>query len=236
MEALAAGRGIALPAGALLSKMLTNAAGAYVRLRRQFKVPIGDFEGIKKRRRTWRRRRRDRQSRVADELRPRRGRAAADSLRGAQAAQHGAGRGGSCTPWTLSPDRSSAWAPKTLSHRPTSAALSASPSRATMTRSLLIFGQARALARAPAPAAAGDRDRGPPGICRGRARHGARHAAAARPLWLPILIGTRVSCAQRKRLAPPGRRPEDASFWCRYAGGSAHRARAQWSGTPLGIR
>ena len=47
MEALAAGRGIALPAGAAgSSKMLCNAVGGYAALRKQFKVPIGRFEGV----------------------------------------------------------------------------------------------------------------------------------------------------------------------------------------------
>lgn len=47
MEALAAGRGIALPAGAAgSSKMLTNAVAAYSVVRKQFKVPIATFEGI----------------------------------------------------------------------------------------------------------------------------------------------------------------------------------------------
>jgi acyl-CoA dehydrogenase len=48
MEALAAGRGIALPAGACgSSKMLTNAVSGYSRFRKQFKIPIGSFEGVK---------------------------------------------------------------------------------------------------------------------------------------------------------------------------------------------
>lgn len=47
MEALAAGRGTALPAGAAgSSKMLTNAVSGYSVLRKQFKVPIHSFEGI----------------------------------------------------------------------------------------------------------------------------------------------------------------------------------------------
>ncbi len=47
MEALAAGRGIALPAGAAgSSKMLCNAVGGYCAARSQFKTPIGKFEGI----------------------------------------------------------------------------------------------------------------------------------------------------------------------------------------------
>ena len=47
MEALAAGRGIALPAGANgSSKMLCNAVGGYAALREQFKVPISRFEGV----------------------------------------------------------------------------------------------------------------------------------------------------------------------------------------------
>ena len=47
MEALAAGRGTALPAGAAgSSKMLTNAVSSYCTIRRQFKVPISNFEGI----------------------------------------------------------------------------------------------------------------------------------------------------------------------------------------------
>ena len=47
MEALAAGRGIALPAGAAgSSKMLCNAVGGYSSIRKQFKTSIGKFEGI----------------------------------------------------------------------------------------------------------------------------------------------------------------------------------------------
>ena len=47
MECLAAGRSISLPAlstGA--SKLASRATGAYARIRRQFKLPIGRFEGI----------------------------------------------------------------------------------------------------------------------------------------------------------------------------------------------
>lgn len=47
MESLAAGRSISLPAlstGA--SKLASRATGAYARIRRQFKLPIGRFEGI----------------------------------------------------------------------------------------------------------------------------------------------------------------------------------------------
>lgn len=48
MEALAAGRGIALPAGASgSSKMLTNAVSGYAAIRKQFKTPISSFEGIR---------------------------------------------------------------------------------------------------------------------------------------------------------------------------------------------
>ncbi|MEC7001308.1 MAG: acyl-CoA dehydrogenase family protein, partial [Actinomycetota bacterium] len=47
MEALAAGRGIALPAGAAgSSKMLCNAVAGYAVVRRQFKTSISDFEGV----------------------------------------------------------------------------------------------------------------------------------------------------------------------------------------------
>lgn len=47
MECLAAGRAISLPASATGgSKVLTYAAGAYARIRRQFNVPISHFEGI----------------------------------------------------------------------------------------------------------------------------------------------------------------------------------------------
>jgi acyl-CoA dehydrogenase len=47
MECLAAGRAISLPASAAGGgKMLAYTAGAYARIRRQFKVPIGRFEGI----------------------------------------------------------------------------------------------------------------------------------------------------------------------------------------------
>lgn len=47
MECLAAGRAISLPASAVAgSKVLSYTAGAYARIRRQFKMPIGKFEGV----------------------------------------------------------------------------------------------------------------------------------------------------------------------------------------------
>lgn len=47
MECLAAGRAISLPANALGgAKVLSYAAGAYARIRKQFNLPIGRFEGI----------------------------------------------------------------------------------------------------------------------------------------------------------------------------------------------
>ncbi len=47
MECLAAGRAISLPASSIgSSKLLLYATGAYARVRRQFNVPIGKFEGI----------------------------------------------------------------------------------------------------------------------------------------------------------------------------------------------
>ena len=47
MECLAAGRSISLPASALGgSKVLSYAAGAYARIRKQFNTPIGKFEGV----------------------------------------------------------------------------------------------------------------------------------------------------------------------------------------------
>jgi acyl-CoA dehydrogenase len=47
MECLAAGRGISLPAtGTGMSKLAVRATGAYARVRQQFKLPIGVFEGI----------------------------------------------------------------------------------------------------------------------------------------------------------------------------------------------
>lgn len=47
MECLAAGRAISLPANSLgAAKMLAYTSGAYVRIRRQFNVPIGRFEGV----------------------------------------------------------------------------------------------------------------------------------------------------------------------------------------------
>lgn len=47
MECLAAGRGIALPASAAGSaKLLTNSVAGYASLRKQFKKPIADFEGV----------------------------------------------------------------------------------------------------------------------------------------------------------------------------------------------
>ena len=47
MECLAAGRAISLPASSIGGgKVLSYASGAYARVRRQFNVPIGRFEGI----------------------------------------------------------------------------------------------------------------------------------------------------------------------------------------------
>ncbi|HUH93611.1 MAG TPA: acyl-CoA dehydrogenase [Casimicrobiaceae bacterium] len=47
MECLAAGRGISLPSSSTgLAKLVVRATGAYARVRRQFKTPIGKFEGI----------------------------------------------------------------------------------------------------------------------------------------------------------------------------------------------
>lgn len=47
MECLAAGRAISLPASAVAgSKVLCYTAGAYARIRKQFKMPIGKFEGV----------------------------------------------------------------------------------------------------------------------------------------------------------------------------------------------
>lgn len=47
MECLAAGRAISLPASALGgAKVLAYASGAYARIRKQFNMPIGKFEGI----------------------------------------------------------------------------------------------------------------------------------------------------------------------------------------------
>ncbi len=47
MECLAAGRSISLPSLSTgMSKMVTRATGGYARVRRQFKTPIGKFEGV----------------------------------------------------------------------------------------------------------------------------------------------------------------------------------------------
>jgi alkylation response protein AidB-like acyl-CoA dehydrogenase len=47
MDCLAEGRSISLPASAVAgAKVSTNAAGAYARIRKQFKVPIAELEGI----------------------------------------------------------------------------------------------------------------------------------------------------------------------------------------------
>ena len=47
MESLAAGRSISLPATSTgAAKMASRATGAYARIRRQFKLPIGKFEGV----------------------------------------------------------------------------------------------------------------------------------------------------------------------------------------------
>lgn len=48
MECLAAGRSVSLPALSTgQAKFAARAVGAYARVRRQFRLPIGDFEGIK---------------------------------------------------------------------------------------------------------------------------------------------------------------------------------------------
>ena len=50
MSALAAGRGISLPSlSAAAAAMSARAAGGYARVRQQFSVPIGRFEGVQKR-------------------------------------------------------------------------------------------------------------------------------------------------------------------------------------------
>ncbi len=47
MECLCAGRAITLPTGAISQmKMVTHTTGAYARIRRQFNVAIGNFEGV----------------------------------------------------------------------------------------------------------------------------------------------------------------------------------------------
>ena len=47
MECLAAGRGISLPSSATgMAKLAVRAVGGYARVRQQFKMPIGKFEGI----------------------------------------------------------------------------------------------------------------------------------------------------------------------------------------------
>lgn len=47
MECLAAGRAISLPASAVAGgKVMSYAAGAYARIRKQFNMPIGKFEGV----------------------------------------------------------------------------------------------------------------------------------------------------------------------------------------------
>ncbi len=47
MECLSAGRGISLPSGATgAGKVAARASGAYARVRKQFKLPIGKFEGV----------------------------------------------------------------------------------------------------------------------------------------------------------------------------------------------
>ena len=47
MECLSAGRGISLPATAVSSaKLASQTTGAYARVRKQFKMPIGRFEGV----------------------------------------------------------------------------------------------------------------------------------------------------------------------------------------------
>lgn len=47
MECLAEGRGISLPALSVgAAQMAVNAVGAYARIRKQFKVPIAELEGV----------------------------------------------------------------------------------------------------------------------------------------------------------------------------------------------
>ena len=48
MECLAEGRGISLPAlSVAAAKGVSVTVGAYARIRKQFKVPIADMEGVK---------------------------------------------------------------------------------------------------------------------------------------------------------------------------------------------
>ncbi|MGE0314647.1 MAG: acyl-CoA dehydrogenase [Lautropia sp.] len=50
MSALAAGRGISLPSlAAAATALCAHATGAYARIRRQFGIPVGRFEGVQKR-------------------------------------------------------------------------------------------------------------------------------------------------------------------------------------------
>ena len=47
MECLGEGRGISLPAGGVAaSRLCTLAVGGYARVRKQFKVPIAEMEGV----------------------------------------------------------------------------------------------------------------------------------------------------------------------------------------------
>lgn len=47
MDCLAEGRAISLPAGAIaIGKLSVAAVGAYARIRKQFKVPIAELEGV----------------------------------------------------------------------------------------------------------------------------------------------------------------------------------------------
>jgi acyl-CoA dehydrogenase len=55
MQCLAAGRAISLPAlGVANGKMAALMSGAYARIRRQFNLPIGQFEGIEEPLARWR--------------------------------------------------------------------------------------------------------------------------------------------------------------------------------------
>ncbi len=54
MECLAAGRAISLPSSNVgWPKLAVRATGAYAAVRRQFRTPIGQFEGIQRRWAAW---------------------------------------------------------------------------------------------------------------------------------------------------------------------------------------
>jgi acyl-CoA dehydrogenase len=145
MECLSVGRCISLPSNATGgAKAGVFATGAYARIRKQFGMPIGRFEGVRRRWPAWR-----------DRLHRSTPRAASPTPRWTPARSrrcprhpevplHRDGpRQSPTTPWTSTAARPSAWARATISARATARSRSCITVEGAniLTRSLMIFGQ-----------------------------------------------------------------------------------------------